>query len=150
MCLLEMSTNYYKHSARICGALITCQVCLGPRMQLRRCQYGPDRSSLSTPSTELPFRITHRLNSFVAGSLLCSYNCYFLTYKQGFPGGSERKEFTCHRGDLGSVPGLGRSPGEGNSHPLQYSGLENSTDRGAWGVYSPWGPKELDSAYKKQ
>ena len=150
MCLLEMSTNYYKHSARICGALITCQARPGPRMQLRRCQYGPDRSSLSTPSTELPFRITHRLNSFVAGSLLCSYNCYFLTYKQGFPGGSERKEFTCHRGDLGSVPGLGRSPGEGNSHPLQYSGLENSTDRGAWGVYSPWGPKELDSAYKKQ
>ena len=144
MCLLEMNTNYYKHSARICGALITRQARLGPRMQLRRCQYGPDRSSLSAPSNELPFRITHRLNPFVAGSLLCSCNCYFLTYRKGFPGGSERKEFTCHWGDLGSVPG------EGNSHPLQNSGLENSTDRGAWGVYSPWGPKELDSAYKKQ
>ena len=35
-------------------------------------------------------------------------------------------------GDLGSIPGLGRSPGEGNSYPLQYSGLENSMDRGAW------------------
>ena len=42
-------------------------------------------------------------------------------------------------GDLCSIPGLGRSPGEGNSYPLQYSGLENSMD------YSPWGQKELDT-----
>ena len=48
-----------------------------------------------------------------------------------FPGGSDSKEFTCNAGDLGSVPGLGRSPGEGNSYPLQYSCL-NSMDRGAW------------------
>ena len=40
--------------------------------------------------------------------------------------------------------GLGRSPGEGNGYPLQYSGLENSMDRGAWRAYSPWGGKELD------
>ena len=38
----------------------------------------------------------------------------------------------CNMGDLGSIPGLGRSPGEGNSYPLQYFGLENSMDRGAW------------------
>ena len=43
-----------------------------------------------------------------------------------FPGGSAGKEFACNAGDLGSTPGLGRSPGEGNSYPLQYSGLENS------------------------
>ena len=43
-------------------------------------------------------------------------------------GGSAGKEFSCNVGDLGSVPGLERSPGEGNSYPLQYSGLENSTD----------------------
>ena len=41
-------------------------------------------------------------------------------------GGSDGKESACHEGDLGSIPGLGRSPGEGNSCPLQYSGLENS------------------------
>ena len=42
--------------------------------------------------------------------------------------GSAGKESTCNVGDLGSVPGLGRSPGEGESHPLQYPGLENSMD----------------------
>ena len=45
---------------------------------------------------------------------------------------SAGKESTCNLGDLGSIPGLGRSPGEGNSYPLQYSGLENSRDRVAW------------------
>ena len=50
-------------------------------------------------------------------------------YQQlGFPGGSAGKESAYNAGDLGSIPGLGRSPGEGNSYPLQYSGLENSTD----------------------
>jgi len=47
-------------------------------------------------------------------------------------------------GDLGSITGSGRSPGEGHSNPLQYSFLENPMDRGAWGGYSPWGCKELD------
>ena len=50
----------------------------------------------------------------------------------GFPGGSDGKETTCSAGDLSSIPGLGKSPREGNSYPLQYSGLENSMDRGAW------------------
>jgi len=45
----------------------------------------------------------------------------------GFPGGSDSKESTSNAGDLGSVPGLGRSPGKGNGCPLQYSGLENSS-----------------------
>ena len=46
----------------------------------------------------------------------------------GFPGGSAGKESACNVGDLGLVPGLGRSPGEGNGYPLQYSGQENSMD----------------------
>ena len=46
----------------------------------------------------------------------------------GFPGGSAGNESTCNVGDLGSIPGLGRSPGEGNGYPLQYSGLENFRD----------------------
>ena len=46
--------------------------------------------------------------------------------------GSAGKESACNAGDLGSIPGLGRSPEEGNGYPLQYSGLENSMDRGAW------------------
>ena len=50
------------------------------------------------------------------------------TLLEGFPGGSASKESACNAGDLGSIPGLGRLPGEGNSYPLQYSGLENSMD----------------------
>ena len=50
----------------------------------------------------------------------------------GFPGGSDGKASACNAGDLGSIPGLGRSPGEGNGNPLQYSCLENPMDRGAW------------------
>ena len=46
----------------------------------------------------------------------------------GFPGGSAGKEFACNVGDLGSIPGLGRFPGEGKGYPFQYSGLENSMD----------------------
>ena len=45
---------------------------------------------------------------------------------------AQMEEHSCNAGDLGSIPGLGRSPGEGNSNPLQYSCLENSTDRGTW------------------
>ena len=54
--------------------------------------------------------------------LICNY----------FPGGLEVKASACNAGDLGSIPGLGRSPGEGNGNPLQYSYLENPMDGGAW------------------
>ena len=49
-----------------------------------------------------------------------------------FPGGSDSKASACNAGDPGSIPWLGRSPGEGNGNPLQYSCLENFMDRGAW------------------
>ena len=50
---------------------------------------------------------------------------------RGFPGGLDGKGSACNARDPGSIPGLGRSPGEGNGYPLQYSCLENSMDRGA-------------------
>ena len=50
----------------------------------------------------------------------------------GFPGGSDSKESAFNTGDLGLIPWSGRYPGEGNGNPLQYSGLVNSMDRGAW------------------
>ena len=62
----------------------------------------------------------------------------------GFPGVSDGKEFTCNEGDMGSIPGLGRFPGEGNGYPRQYSGLENSMDRGAWQATVHGITKELD------
>ena len=49
-----------------------------------------------------------------------------------FPGGSDSKESPCNMGDLGLIPESGKSPGERNSYPLQYSCLENFMDRGAW------------------
>ena len=55
-----------------------------------------------------------------------------LCHLLGFPGGSESKESACNAGDLGSMPGSGRSPGEGNGYPFQYSCLGNAMDRGAW------------------
>ena len=60
--------------------------------------------------------------------------------KGNLPGGSEVKASARNAGDLGSIPGLGRSPGEGNGNPLQYSCLENSMDRGATvhGVAKSW------------
>ena len=54
------------------------------------------------------------------------------TNLKGFPGGSEVKASAWNTGDPGSIPGLGRSPGEGNGNPLQYSCLENPMEGGAW------------------
>ena len=51
---------------------------------------------------------------------------------EGFPGGSDGKASACSAGDLGSIPGSGISPGEGNGNPVQYSCLGNPMDRGAW------------------
>ena len=53
---------------------------------------------------------------------------FFTGHSEGFPGGSVGKESACNAGDLGLIPGLGRSPGEGKGYPLQYPGLENSMD----------------------
>ena len=62
----------------------------------------------------------------------------------GFPYGSAGKESPCNVGDLGLIPGLGRSPGEGKDYPLQYSGLENFMDS----IVCPWGSQRVghDSA----
>ena len=73
----------------------------------------------------------------------------FLSFKVGrisndFPGGLDGKASVYNVGDLGSIPGSGKSPGEGNGNPLQYSCLENSMDGRSLVGYSPWGPKDLD------
>ena len=62
---------------------------------------------------------------------------YIHTYI-GFPGGSAGKESACNAGDLGLIPGLGRSPGEGSGYPFQYSGLENSIYCIDHGVAKSW------------
>ena len=63
----------------------------------------------------------------------------------GFPGGSDSKASAYSKGDLGSIPGLERSPGEGNGNPLQYSCLEKSHGQRSLVGYSPRGGEELDT-----
>ena len=60
----------------------------------------------------------------------------------GFPGSSDGKESACNAADLGPIPGSGRSLGERNGSPLQYSCLQTPTDRGTWRGYSPWGHRK--------
>ena len=62
----------------------------------------------------------------------------------GFPGGSVVKNLSANTGQAGLIPGLGRSPGEGNGNPLQDSCLENSKDRGAWWVTVHGGLRKSD------
>ena len=63
----------------------------------------------------------------------------------GFPGGSHCKESSCNLGDLGLIPGLGRSPGGGRGNPLQCSCLENPHGQRSLADYSQWGHKESDT-----
>ena len=77
------------------------------------------------------------LSSFLWGhihrsGIFASSGNSILLFEEPFPGGSAGKESACNAGDLGLILRSGRSTGEGNGYPLQYSGLENSMDRGAW------------------
>ena len=69
-----------------------------------------------------------------------SYALFFMNTEDemDFPGGSAGKESACNVGDLGSIPGLGRSPGEGKGYPLQYSGLKHSMDGIVHGGTKNW------------
>ena len=74
---------------------------------------------------------------------LNSYSILFIHSPVGFPGGLVVKSLPANAGDAGSIPGLGRTPGEGNGNPLQNSCLENSMERGTWwatvrGVTKSW------------
>ena len=66
----------------------------------------------------------------ICAKLMVNICINFISFK-GFPDGSDDKASACNAGDQGSIPGLGRSPGEGNGNPLQHSCLENPMDRGA-------------------
>ena len=92
-------------------------------------------------SSERKSEINKRLNALYL---------YSVNNTLGFPGGSVGKQSACNVGDLGSISGLGRSPGEGNGNPLQYSCLEKSMDRGAMasGLYSPWSRKRVGHDWK--
>ena len=69
---------------------------------------------------------------YLPDALLCTLIKREIVFHEGFSGGSDGKASVCNAGDPGSIPGLGRSPGEGNGSPPQYSCLENPMDGGAW------------------
>ena len=85
----------------------------------------PSHSSRLPQSTGFKFPVSH--SKFPLAIYFTYGNVYVV-----FPGGSEDKASACHAGDSGSILGLGRSPGEGNGNPLQYSCLENLMDIRAW------------------
>ena len=88
----------------------------------------------------LQSRETAPLSAYI--SLFIKRKIYWIL---GFPGGSVVKNPPANAGGIGSTPGLGRSPGEGNGYPLQYSCLENPMDRGAWWTTVLRIVKELDT-----
>ena len=92
-----------------------------PPVFVRWCCPEHCKEVLASPVIPFPLLLVH-LWSFCGQVWLC----------WGFPGGSDGKESACNVGDLGSIPGSGRSPGGGHGNPLQYSCLENPMDRGAW------------------
>ena len=113
--------------------------------------HNPFPAPFHLPQKETPcplnsFPSTPTQGSHYAAFCLCERDCprdlfkvepyTICSFASGFPGGSDSKECACKVGDSSSIPGLGRPPGEGKDHLLQYSCLENSTDRGVWWLQS--------------
>ena len=90
---------------------------------------GPSEKSCSSLFNIILCRNKKNYKRLLILTIFFLINVYFIL---GFPGGSDSKESTCNVGDLGSIPGSGRYPGEGNGNPLQYSCLRNPMDREAW------------------
>ena len=124
------------------------------KKKISELQPGSRRGALLTQSTILPLAslsLSHSPTSHLGAQLtICTWptagcNGHFLNWRtaKSFPCSSVSKESACSAGDPGLIPGLGRSPGEGNGDPLQYPCLENLMDRGAWwaavhGVANSW------------
>ena len=90
-------------------------------------QEEPSKKHLEFPPVT---KMANKMQDFLHGRVTAIH--YLPLHNKGLPGGSDSKESACKEGDLGSIPGSGRSPGEGNGNPFQYSCLENPMDRGAW------------------
>ena len=119
--------------------------CLSVRLICRACQEGRGQREtfyLALPETQsnLPSSPFYRKkdHSPCFSNLLGSFLFPFSWRIDG-------KESACNAGDLGSIPGSGRSPGEENGYPLQYFCRENPMDGGAWQGHNPWGQKESDT-----
>ena len=111
------------------------------RARKERCPQAKDFTAVFLP-LNLALGNRGRVGGRVGGTGRLTYICTI----DGLPYmGSAGKESAYNAGYLGSIPGLGRSPGEGNGNPLHYSCLENSMDRGAWWATAHGGLKESDA-----
>jgi len=100
--------------------------------------FSISRNSDTRSSLLLHGRVYRILSISCLRLVAAPWFCDSFFYLEGFPCGSAGKESACNVGDLGLIPGLGRSPGEEKGHPLQYSGLENSVDCIVHGVTKSW------------
>ena len=99
---------------------------------INSCNHSSLQIQFSSSVTHLSIELSM---SLWAVSFVWKWFCFFFFASLwGFPGDSYSKESACNAGDPGSIPGSGRSPGEGNGNPLQYSCLENAMHRGAWQI----------------
>ena len=100
------------------------------------------------PQTPLPSRLPHNIEQssmcYTVGPCWLSILNMAMWTCPSFPGDSEGKESASHEGNLGSIPGLGRSPGGGHGNPFQYSCLESPHGERSLVGYSPWGHKDSD------
>ena len=102
------------------------------------------RASLVAQLAESPLAMQETLVWFLNWKIPCRSDKLPTPVFLGFPSGSDGKESACNAVDLGSIPGLRRSPGGGHGKPLQYSCLENPHGQRSLEGYSPWGLKESD------
>ena len=121
--MLILSLRLDEFSSKLFIEHVTCVRCLSSGVK--------DNQTASLHEVDNLWKETAALGVFTLGEL-------------GFLEGSDGKESACNEGDLGLIPGSGRSPREGNGYPLQYSCLENCMDRGGWRATVPGIAKNHD------
>ena len=133
---MENNPHHASHKHSTFWLLSNSPVCPPHSHPLHPFLWGTHSALFSSPCLFLD-SVTMYLYKYIYIVYMYMYICI------GFPGGSEVKASACNAGDLGLIPGLGRSPAEGNGNPLQYSCPENPMDGGAWwatvhGVAKSW------------
>ena len=111
----------------------------GVRVRVKVCLWGSMPSLILTSPTWRGLQYLRTVQRYYRGYPF-----------MGFRGGSDSKESSCNAGDLGFIPGLGRSPGGGHGNPLQYSCLEHSHGQRSLVGYSPWGCKASDEGHEAE
>ena len=140
ICKMETTVDALRLALNKCTVPGKQQVCYqnshGPKVPVAGLQGTFCRHLLlGVPRAEMSLSVASHILLWELGtSWVQNRSLLFSSCLMDSSGGSDSKESACNSGDLGSIPGLGRSPEKGNGSPLQYSCLENYMDRGAWWV----------------